>query len=61
MLMIVPLDILMRLKGIARVLEGTQAGMDLLENSGVAQGGAKGKNSGAVSGRSSRSLSSKSI
>jgi hypothetical protein len=36
MLMIVPMDILMQMKGIAKVLEGSAAGQDLLENSGLA-------------------------
>jgi hypothetical protein len=36
MLMIVPIDILMRMRGIAKILEGSAAGQDLIENSGLA-------------------------
>ena len=62
MLMIVPMDLLMRMKGIAQVLEGSAAEQDLLENSGIASAIVKNENGGGKSqGRySSRSISGKS-
>jgi hypothetical protein len=60
MLMIVPMEILMRMKGIAKVLEGSAAGQDLLENSGMSQTITKGKSSNNGQPYSSRSLSGKS-